>query len=123
MLLAVLFAVLPQERLPVADLAAMVFAVFVVGWCLLPLLLFGSDETLDPARLALLPLTRRQLMGGLFTASLVGIAPLASFIAVLGVALGTAGRPAALLVSAAAAAAAGRARGRGGGQGAALRAA
>ena len=30
----------------------------VLGWVLLPLLFFGVDETLDPARLTLFPLTR-----------------------------------------------------------------
>jgi ABC-2 type transport system permease protein len=51
------------------ELAA--FAV-VVGWAALPLLGFGSDETLDPTRLALLPLRRSDLVGGLLGASLVG---------------------------------------------------
>src|SRR5438128_1746079 len=34
----------------------------VVGWTLFPLVSFGTDETLDPARLVLLPLRRRPLM-------------------------------------------------------------
>jgi len=39
--------------------------VLVLGWALLPLLAFGTDETLDPARLQLLPLAKRPLMTGL----------------------------------------------------------
>ena len=35
-----------------------------LGWVLLPLLMFGVDETLDPARFALLPLPRRVLVRG-----------------------------------------------------------
>ena len=34
----------------------------VLGWLLLPLVFFGVDETLDPARFALLPLPRRTLV-------------------------------------------------------------
>jgi ABC-2 type transport system permease protein len=42
------------------------------------------DETLDPDRLALLPLTRRQLMLGLLGASCVGIGPAATLLALMG---------------------------------------
>ncbi len=49
-----------------------VFTMLALGWTVMPPLLFGADETLDPARLALLPLTRRQLMTGLLAASAVG---------------------------------------------------
>src|SRR4051812_9325323 len=37
----------------------------LVGWTLLPLVSFGTDETLDPSRLVLLPLRRWPLMRGL----------------------------------------------------------
>ena len=37
----------------------------MLGWLLLPLVFFGVDETLDPARFALLPLPRRTLVTGL----------------------------------------------------------
>lgn len=47
-----------------------------LAWLLLPLVLGGEDETLDPARFALLPLSRRRLTAALVTASLVGAAPL-----------------------------------------------
>jgi len=34
-------------------------AAVTLGWTLIPLLFFGVDETLDPARFALLPVPRR----------------------------------------------------------------
>jgi ABC-2 type transport system permease protein len=62
----------------------LVFDAFFLGWLLLPLLGMGTDETLDPSRLALLPLERPTLMRGLLTASLVGLAPVATLVALSG---------------------------------------
>ncbi|MEU5907973.1 ABC transporter permease [Micromonospora sp. NPDC047467] len=59
----------------------------VLGWLLLPLVFFGVDETLDPARFALLPLTRRTLVTGLFAAALVSVPMLAVLIASSGLVL------------------------------------
>ncbi|WBB78407.1 ABC transporter permease [Micromonospora sp. WMMD882] len=56
----------------------------LLGWALLPLVFFGVDETLDPARFALLPLTRRTLVGGLFAAALVSLPALATLLATSG---------------------------------------
>ncbi|MEV4491308.1 ABC transporter permease [Micromonospora coxensis] len=56
----------------------------VLGWLLLPLVFFGVDETLDPARFALLPLSRRTLVGGLFAAALVSVPVLAMLVATTG---------------------------------------
>ena len=44
------------------DLAIVVFGVATLGWTIFPVLGFGNDETLDPQRLATLPLSRRQLV-------------------------------------------------------------
>jgi ABC-2 type transport system permease protein len=44
----------------------------VLGWAVVPLLISGVDETLDPARFALLPLRARQIAPGLLLAGLVG---------------------------------------------------
>ena len=55
-----------------------------VGWVLFPLFSFGVDETVDPARLVLLPLTRWQLVSGMLAASVVGVAPVATLICLLG---------------------------------------
>lgn len=45
----------------------------VVGWWLLPLVAFGVDSTLDPARFRLFPLRRRHLLTGLTLAGLIGV--------------------------------------------------
>ncbi|GGO07476.1 hypothetical protein GCM10011576_12080 [Micromonospora parathelypteridis] len=59
----------------------------VLAWLLLPLVFFGVDETLDPARFALLPLPRRTLVTGLFVAALVSVPVLAVLIATFGLVL------------------------------------
>ena len=56
----------------------------VLGWLFLPLVFFGVDESLDPARFALLPLRRRTLITGVFAASLAGIPALATLAATAG---------------------------------------
>jgi ABC-2 type transport system permease protein len=61
-----------------------VFLALFLGWLLFPLLSFGGDTSLDPARLVLLPLRPRQLMSGLFLAGCVGIAPLCTLVALAG---------------------------------------
>jgi ABC-2 type transport system permease protein len=70
---------------PIASDAVIVtFSAITVMWIVVPLLGFGTDETLDPQRLVLLPLTRGQLLCGLLTAALVGIAPVAVAFALTG---------------------------------------
>lgn len=56
----------------------------VLGWLFLPLVFFGVDESLDPARFALLPLDRRTLIGGLFVASMAGVPAIATLLATFG---------------------------------------
>ncbi|MEV4640312.1 ABC transporter permease [Actinoplanes sp. NPDC049548] len=58
--------------------------VIVLGWLFLPLVFFGVDESLDPARFALLPLPRRTLIKGLFVAALAGVPAVATFAGTLG---------------------------------------
>jgi len=72
------------------DLAIVVFAIATLGWTVLPILGFGNDETLDPQRLATLPLTRRQLVTGVLAASLIGVAPVATLVALSGALIGLA---------------------------------
>lgn len=55
------------------SVSGLIGAVIVVGWLLLPTLYFGVDETLDPARFALLPLTKPRIACGMAAAALVGI--------------------------------------------------
>ncbi|MEU8332353.1 ABC transporter permease [Micromonospora sp. NPDC048839] len=59
----------------------------VLGWLLLPLVFFGVDETLDPARFALLPLPSRTLVTGLFVAALISVPVLAVLVASFGLVL------------------------------------
>lgn len=68
--------------------AAFVGSAVVVAWVLLPLLFFGVDETLDPARFALLPLRRRTLVLGMLSAACVGIPPVVTLVASLGSVVG-----------------------------------
>jgi ABC-2 type transport system permease protein len=60
----------------------------LVGWTIIPLVSFGTDETLDPSRLVLLPLRRRPLMRGLLLSSLVGYAPAAVALTIVGIVVG-----------------------------------
>lgn len=62
-------------------------ALLVLGWLLLPLIFFGVDETLDPARFALLPLSRRTLLTGIIAAALVGVPAVATLLATAGLVL------------------------------------
>lgn len=55
-----------------ADVTVLSFSVLSLGWLLMSLLVFGVDETLDPARFALLPVRARALLPGLLIAALIG---------------------------------------------------
>ncbi|WP_283138537.1 hypothetical protein [Rhizohabitans arisaemae] len=96
------FALLALLRLAPADVAAdvlvIVFAVFALIWLIMPLFAFGLDETLDPSRLALFPLTTRQLAAGLFAASVTGVWPIASLVVLLGGVAAVARGPISVLV-------------------------
>ncbi len=73
-----------------ADTTLVIFAAVTLLWTVVPLLGFGTDETLDPQRLALLPLTPGQLCRGLLVAALVGVAPVATLFALSGAVVGMA---------------------------------
>jgi ABC-2 type transport system permease protein len=75
--------------------------VVLVGWAILPLLSFGTDETLDPARLQLLPIENRQLIRGLMLASFIGYAPFAVLLTLAGVVVGYASGAATIVTLAA----------------------
>jgi ABC-2 type transport system permease protein len=62
--------------------------VLFLAWVLIPLITFGSDETVDPARLVLFPLRGRDLVPGLTAAAFLGPAPLMAIVAVLGAVVG-----------------------------------
>lgn len=48
-------------------------ALVVLAWTLLPLLLYGSDETLDPRRFVTFSIPRRQLTFGLLLSGFIGL--------------------------------------------------
>ncbi|HTY70969.1 MAG TPA: hypothetical protein VMI11_00925 [Actinomycetes bacterium] len=81
------------------DAATVLFTALFLGWVILPVLTFGSDDLLDPSRLVLLPLTGRELMTVLGIGGLVGVAPLVTGIATLGLVTGTAHGPTSALVA------------------------
>ncbi len=62
-------------------------SLLVLGWWVVPLLAFGVDATVDPARFAVFPVPRRTLLVGLGLAALVGVPGLATTVVGLGTAL------------------------------------
>jgi ABC-2 type transport system permease protein len=56
----------------------------LLAWSLIPLLFFGVDETIDPARFALLPLRHATITRGMLLAAMVGIPALATLLASAG---------------------------------------
>ncbi|NUT09110.1 MAG: hypothetical protein HOQ38_01440 [Nonomuraea sp.] len=71
-----------------AELVIVAFTLFLLSWMIVPLLAFGLDDTLDPARLSLFPLRTRELAIGMFTASATGAWPLAMLIVTAGALVG-----------------------------------
>lgn len=67
--------------------AALGGGLLVLGWLFLPLVFFGVDESLDPARFALLPLDRRTMVTGLIAAALAGLPAISMLIATTGLVL------------------------------------
>ncbi|MGO1051885.1 hypothetical protein [Crossiella sp. CA198] len=69
---------------------ALIGTVVTVLWLLGPLI-YGTDETLQPARFALLPLSRRQLATGFLTAALISVPALATLVATSGTIIAASG--------------------------------
>ncbi|MBB5080344.1 hypothetical protein [Nonomuraea endophytica] len=67
-----------------ADLLAAGYAVWMLGWMLGPVFMGGGDETLRPEYFSLLGLPPRRLAAGLLVAAFVGLSPLVSLVALLG---------------------------------------
>jgi ABC-2 type transport system permease protein len=65
-------------------------ALLVLGWLFGPLVWFGIDETLDPAKFALLPIRRATLITGLLTAALIGVPVFTTVLAMSGLVIGAA---------------------------------
>ena len=66
----------------------LITTVIVFGWWFAPILSGGVDETIDPARLALVPLTRTELRRGQIAAGFVGISPMVVIVWVVGLVVG-----------------------------------
>ncbi|MFC6019959.1 hypothetical protein ACFP2T_27645 [Plantactinospora solaniradicis] len=66
------------------DLLAAAYAVWLLGWLLGPVFMGGGDETLRPEYFTLLGLPPRRLAVGLLAAAFVGLPPLVSLTALLG---------------------------------------
>lgn len=99
--LAVLVVAAGPGRLA-EDLVVLLFNALLLGWLVLPVLTFSGDDLLDPTKLVLLPLTRRQLMTVMGVGALVGVAPLATLVAALGLLPATGDGPLSVLVGLAA---------------------
>ncbi|WP_238007368.1 hypothetical protein KZZ52_02145 [Dactylosporangium sp. AC04546] len=66
------------------DLLAAGYAVWLLGWMLGPVFMGGGDETLRPEYFGMLGLPARRLAVGLLAGAFVGVAPLVSLVASLG---------------------------------------
>jgi ABC-2 type transport system permease protein len=58
-------------------------SVLILGWILVPLVAFGVEQTLDPARLVVFPLSMKQLLLGLTATGILGVPGIVTSIAVL----------------------------------------
>ncbi|MBP2416524.1 hypothetical protein ACFFOM_07285 [Microlunatus capsulatus] len=70
-----------------ADVTVLTFALLSAGWLVLSLLVFGVDETVDPAKFALLPVRARELLPGLLVAGAIGVPGVATVLIGLGLLL------------------------------------
>ncbi|GAA2292511.1 transporter [Streptomyces kunmingensis] len=82
-----------------ATVGTLLTALLALGWAVLPLFFPSGDETLDPTRLAMLPLRPDPLVRGLLVASLVGVGPLFTLCLAAGAAYAAARGPAAAVVA------------------------
>ncbi|WP_088286158.1 transporter [Kineosporia sp. A_224] len=78
---AVLLSVAPEGV--AATVVVFAGSVVVVGWAVVPVLAFGVDETLDPARFATLPVRARDLVPGLTVAGALGVPGIATALVAL----------------------------------------
>lgn len=66
----------------------MLFTIMLAAWLFAPLVFGGQDDTVDQSRLALLPLTERDLRAAVLAASVLGFLPLVMLIVLGSVVLG-----------------------------------
>lgn len=82
-----------------ADIGVVVFTAVALAWIILPLGLFGTDDTLDPARFAALPLRPRTLVTGLYVGAFAGLAPLATTAFLAGSVFGLSTGPGSMVIA------------------------
>ena len=70
-----------------ADVTVVAFSLLTLGWLLMSLLVFGVDETVDPARFALLPVRAGELLPGLLATALIGVPGVATILVGAGLVL------------------------------------
>ncbi|WP_372454238.1 transporter [Streptomyces tardus] len=87
-----------RGRVNADALAVFLTATTALGWAVLPLFAGGGDETLDPGRMAMLPLRPRPLLAALTASSLIGVGPLFTLLLALGCTLALAHGAAGALV-------------------------
>ncbi|MFI6048013.1 hypothetical protein ACIA8C_40790 [Nocardia sp. NPDC051321] len=75
------FALLDGDVASGTTIAATIFGIWTLGWLCGPVLIGSSDETIQPEHLRLLPISSRQLAGGLLAAAFAGPAPVVNLIA------------------------------------------
>ncbi|MDR0847577.1 MAG: hypothetical protein LBN10_00805 [Propionibacteriaceae bacterium] len=85
--LAALALVVPGNEQIAGSMTVLSGSVLVLGWTLLPLAFFGSDQTLDPSRFSPFPLSGIRLAPGLLLASILGLPGAFTAILCLGSAL------------------------------------
>ena len=71
-----------------ADVGIVLYTFMLFGWAVLPVLAFGLDDTLDPAKLTLFPISTRSLAAGLFASSATGVWPIATLLILIGTLVG-----------------------------------
>jgi len=67
-----------------ADVTVVAYAALTLGWLLMSMLVFGVDETIDPAKFALLPVRSRELLPGLLVAGLISAPGVATVLVAVG---------------------------------------
>ncbi|TAJ49428.1 MAG: transporter [Herbiconiux sp.] len=66
-----------------ATIMVLAGSALVLGWIVVPLVAFGVEQTLDPARLVVFPLSMRQLLLGLTLTGILGVPGIITTIAAL----------------------------------------
>ncbi|MDQ1681952.1 MAG: type transport system permease protein, partial [Frankiaceae bacterium] len=88
--LGVLASLLAAAALAASDNNTAVFLYTAIfgAWVVLPVVMSAADETLEPSRLLVFPITGREKARGFFVAAFVGIGPAVSTIALAGSVVG-----------------------------------